>query len=115
MEQQKLPNTTVSLVLAIVAFLGCCCFGIGGVIPAGVALYLANKDKKKYEENPELYSNYKQANTARIVAIVALAISLAYLVYCAVNFFFLGGMEAYDTVIEEFQREMERQQSMQSE
>ena len=114
MEQQKLPNTTVSLVLAIVAFLGCCCFGIGGVIPAGIALYLANKDKKKYEENPELYSNYKQANTARTVAIIALVISSVWLIYTAVNFFFLGGVEAYETAIEQIQNEMERQQSMQN-
>ncbi|MBW2961350.1 CCC motif membrane protein [Mesonia aestuariivivens] len=112
MEQQKLPNTTVALVLAIVAFLGCCCFGIGGIIPAGIALYLANKDKKKYEENPELYSNYKQANTARTVAIIALVISCVFLIYTIVNFVFFGGMEAYDTFLEEFQREMERQQNL---
>ena len=114
MEQQKLPNATISLVLAIISFLGCCCFGIGGIIPSAIALYLANKDKKKYEENPELYSNYKQVNTARTVAIIALVISSVWLIYTAVNFFFFGGVEAYETAIEQFKIEMDKQQSMQN-
>ncbi|SHI79244.1 hypothetical protein SAMN04488096_104298 [Mesonia phycicola] len=113
MEQQKLPNTTVSLILSIVAFLGCCCFGIGGVIPSGIALYLSNSDKKKYEENPELYSNYKQSNTARTVAIVALILSALFLLYVIISFVFFGGAESYDIFMESFQREMERQQSLQ--
>ena len=109
MEQQKLPNTTISLILAIVAFLGCCCLGIGGIIPSAIALVLANKDKKKYEENPELYSNYKQANTARTIAIIALVLSSAFFVYCLVRYLFFGGPEAVDVFWEEYQKQLEIQ------
>lgn len=77
MEQQKLPNATISIVLGIISFIGCCCTsGFGGVILSGIALFLAKKDEKKYQENPESYSNYGQVKTAKIIAIIGLALSL---------------------------------------
>ena len=63
MEQQKLPNATISIVLGIISFIGCCCTsGFGGVVLSGIALFLAKKDEKKYIESPESYSNYGQVN-----------------------------------------------------
>ena len=51
MENQKLPNATISLVLAILSLIGCCCTsGIGGVILSGIALFLTNKDEKTYAD-----------------------------------------------------------------
>ena len=48
MEQQKLPNATISIVLGIISFIGCCCTsGFGGVVLSGIALFLAKKDEKK--------------------------------------------------------------------
>ncbi|WP_194850754.1 CCC motif membrane protein [Nonlabens antarcticus] len=70
---QKLNTTTVYL-LSIVGFL-CCCLGIG-VITSAIGLNIANKSLKKYKENPELYSNGNAMKTARIVAIIALIISI---------------------------------------
>ncbi len=77
MEKQKLPNATISLILGILAFIGCCCTsGFGGVILSGIALFLAKKDEKTYAENPDMYMNYGQVKTAKIIAIIGLVLSL---------------------------------------
>jgi len=110
MEKQKLPNATTSLILGILSFIACCCSaGLGGIILSGIALYLANKDRKTYAENPELYENYKQVNTARTVAIVGLVLAAISLIYTIIQFVFFGGMEAYDIFIEEYQKQLELQ------
>lgn len=110
MEKQKLPNATISLILGILSFLACCCsVGIGGIILSGIALYLANKDRKKYLENPELYDNYKQVNTARTIAIVGLVLAAISLIYSLIQILFFGGLEAYDVFLEEYQKQLEIQ------
>ncbi|PRP67103.1 CCC motif membrane protein [Nonlabens agnitus] len=71
---QKL-NTTVVYILSIVGFLCCCIYGIG-TVAAIIALVIASKELKKYNENPDLYSNGKAMKTAKTVAIISLIISL---------------------------------------
>ena len=66
MEQQKLPNVTLGLVLAILSFLCCCFAAIPGAQVALVAFFILRNDEKRYMENPELYSNYSQLKTAKI-------------------------------------------------
>lgn len=110
MEKQKLPNATVSLILGILSFIGCCCTsGFGGVILSGIALFLVNKDKKKYIENPELYDNYSQLNTARIIAIIGLVLSL--LIVCV--FIYLQVTGQYDDMQNEYMRMIEEMQENQ--
>lgn len=108
MEKQKLPNVTISLVLGIISFLACCCSsGLGGVIFSGIALFLANKDKKKYIENPELYENYSSLKTARIIAIIGLVLAVITLIFSIISIISMGGFEAYmernRQLIEQFQ------------
>ncbi|MDF4222998.1 MULTISPECIES: CCC motif membrane protein [Maribacter] len=96
MEQQKLPNVTIALILSIVSFF-CCCLsaGIGGIIMSGIALILVNKDTKTYQENPQEYSNFSTLKTTKIVAIIGLvlgALSLLWTVYSIVS---MGGWDAY--------------------
>lgn len=75
MEKRNLPNATAVLVLGILSILTCCCgFGVGMVLGI-VAIVLANKDLKLYSENPELYLNYKNLNTGKILAIIGLVLS----------------------------------------
>ncbi|WP_340067002.1 CCC motif membrane protein [Ascidiimonas aurantiaca] len=96
MEQQKLPNVTISLVLGIISFVACCCTsGIGGILFSGIALFLANKDRKTYFENPENYSNYSQLKTARIVAIIGLVLAALSLIVSIFYIISLGGWNAY--------------------
>ena len=76
MEQQKLPNTTLIIVLSIASILLCWCYGILGIILSVVALILANTSKKVYVQNPELYSDYGTVKTGRVIAIIGLILSL---------------------------------------
>lgn len=74
MEQQKLPNGVASIILSILGILCCCLLG-SGILPAGIAFFLANKSEKLHKENPEMYDNYSQIKTAKIIAIVAIVIN----------------------------------------
>ena len=96
MEQQKLPNATISLVLGIISFIACCCsMGIGGIVMSGIAFYLARKDEALYMANPELYSNYSQVKTAKIVAIVGLILGIISLLFSIYSIMSAGGWDGY--------------------
>lgn len=96
MEQQKLPNATISLVLGIISFIACCCsMGIGGLILSGIALYLARKDERIYMANPELYSNYNQLKTAKIVAIIGLVLAVLAIILSIYQIMSYGGWDGY--------------------
>jgi len=103
---QKLPNATVSLVLAIVSYVACCFYGIGGIVLSIIALVLANKDKKTYLLQPENYDNYGQVKTARILAIVALILSTLVFLTCVGAIIFFGSAEG----IQQWAEEMQKQQ-----
>ncbi|RYZ83982.1 MAG: DUF4190 domain-containing protein [Proteobacteria bacterium] len=75
MEKTKLPNATAVLVLGILSIIGCCCYGVLGLVLGIVALVIAKKDMVAYRLNPELYSNYSALNTGRILAIIGVAMS----------------------------------------
>jgi hypothetical protein len=104
-------NTTLVYLLSAVGFI-CCCFGIGW-IPSLIGLFVARSEIKKGLINPEEYSNIKAMNSAKIVTIIALIISLlfaAFIIYIyymisnspdfACNFWskFVEGMEGNPSV-----------------
>ena len=95
-QKQKLPNVTVSLVLAIISFL-CCCFsmGIGGILLSGISFLLLRKDEKLYLSSPESYGNYSQLKTAKIVAIIGLVLGVLTLLWSLYQINQLGGWEGY--------------------
>jgi len=109
MEKQKLPNATISMVLAILSFIGCCCTnGIGGLILSGIALFLTKKDEKTYAEDPELYDNYNQVKTAKIIAIIGLVLSaivVGIMVYMLATGQYDDMMEQYTKMLEEMQQQ----------
>ncbi|MFT6995370.1 MAG: hypothetical protein ACJA1P_002115 [Maribacter sp.] len=96
MEQQKLPNVTIAMVLGILSFF-CCCLsmGIGGILLSGIALFLVNKDVKLYQQNPEDYSNYNTLKTVRTIAIVGLVLGLVSLAWSIYSLVSVGGWEGY--------------------
>lgn len=96
MEQQKLPNATTSIVLGSISFL-CCCFsmGIGGLILSGIALFLTKKDEKLYAEQPDLYSNFNQVKTAKIIAIIGLVLAVITFAWSVYTIIAAGGWEGY--------------------
>ena len=110
MEKQKLPNATISLILGILAFIGCCCTsGFGGLVLSGIALFLAKKDEKTYAEDPEIYENYGQVKTAKIVAIVGLVLSAILVLIWA----YLMATGQYDGLMEKSQQMLEEMQQNQ--
>ena len=103
MEQQKLPNATLILVFGILSIVTCCCYGILGLIFGIVALVMAKKAIATYNLNPEIYSDYGQVKTGRILAIIGIALSAAYLAWSifAISYY---GMENLQGMQEEFLR-----------
>ncbi|PZD77038.1 CCC motif membrane protein [Mesonia sp. K7] len=107
MENRKLPNATISLVLGIISYVACCfSWGIGGIVLSGIALYLSNKDRKTYALAPEQYDNYSQVKTARIIAIIGLVLAILFFITCMVMLVSFGSMEA----VEEWAKEMQQAQ-----
>ncbi len=103
MEQQKLPNGILIIVLGIFGYL-CCCFAGLGVIPSAIAFYLATKSEKLYKENPELYDNYSQIKTGKIVALIALILCLLMIV----RFIYVLTTSDWDVLMEQQQEIMEQ-------
>ncbi len=102
MEQQKLPNVTIAIVLAILSFI-CCCFsaGAGAILLSGIALYLTKKDEGLYKLNPENYSNYSTLKTAKIVAIIGLVIGVISLIWTIFSILQMGGWDEYMEKVQE--------------
>lgn len=102
MEKQTLPNSTLILVFGILSLIGCCCYGIVGLIFGIIAIVLANSATKTYMENPELYLGYQNVKTGKILAIIGVCLSTLAFIYIIYIFITLGGIEG----IQEYQREM---------
>ena len=84
MEQQKLPNATLILVLGILSIVTCCCYGIVGLILGIVTIVLAKKATALYAENPEGYTGLQNVKTGRILAIIGIVLSLIYVIFTVV-------------------------------
>lgn len=107
MNQQKLPNATAVLVLGIVSIVGCCCYGVVGVITGIIGLSLYKKDNALYQQNPDLYSDYSNLSTGRILCIIGLILSSLNLIanIVIISIFGLEGM-SNPQMIQEKMREM---------
>ncbi len=79
MEQQKLPNTTMIIILSIASIVLCWCYGLLGLILAVIALILANKSANLYKASPELYSDYSSIKTGKILAIIGLVLNILFI------------------------------------
>lgn len=84
----KLPGDPSSLVLGIVSLVvllaGCCCglFTAVSLTLSIVGLVMANKSLREFALDPENYSvtTYKNVNTAKILNIIGIALSILVLV-----------------------------------
>ncbi len=102
MEKQTLPNSTLILVFGILSIVGCCCYGILGLIFAIVALVLAKKATALYTESPELYEGYNNVKTGKILAIIGLILSALYVISLIIIFATIG----YDGYMEMVREQM---------
>ncbi|PWU02128.1 MAG: hypothetical protein C5B52_06030 [Bacteroidetes bacterium] len=106
--QQPLPNASAVLALGIISFVGCCCYGLPGVVCAIIALVLYSKDIQLYSANPDMYtaSSYSNLRTGRICAIIGLIPSILYILFVLFIIFTagIGALTHPDEFIRQFQR-----------
>jgi hypothetical protein len=76
-EVPAVPNSTAILVLGIISIVGAICYGIPGLICGIIALVLAGKSRRMYNENPGRYSlaSYNNMNAGRVCAIIGTILS----------------------------------------
>lgn len=95
MEKQKL-NTTVIYILTILGFL-CCCVGGIGIIPSGIAYFMANSKMKEAELAPDNYDNYNGMKTAKLIALIVVLINAVYLAFTIYRIYTVG----WDEIMEQ--------------
>ncbi|MGJ8550453.1 CCC motif membrane protein [Winogradskyella wichelsiae] len=95
MEKQQIPNGTLVLVMGILSIVGCCCYGIPGLIFGIVAIVLAGKATKIYKVAPETYSGFGNVKAGKIMGIIGAILSVLMVAYILwfISFF---GMEALE-------------------
>lgn len=103
-ERQQLPNSTLILVFGILSIVGCCCWGVVGLIFGIIALIMAKRATEIYNSNPEMYTGYQNVKSGRILAIIGIVLSSIALI---AN---IAGLVIYGwDGIEQMQREMMEQ------
>lgn len=100
-DRQQLPNSTLILVFGILSIVGCCCWGIVGLIFGIVALVMSKKAIELYNADPHIYTGYQNVKTGRILAIIGIVLSSLALI-SNIIFLVIYGLDG----MEEFQREL---------
>ena len=102
MENNKLPNANIVLILGILSVITCICYGIFGIIFGIIALVLAQKDMKLDRSNEIVYTNYQTVNIGRVLAIIGIVLGVLFilLIIWVIN---IVGMDALQD--EELMRE----------
>lgn len=98
---EKLPNSTLVLVLGIISIITCICYG-QGLILGIVNLVLARNTSRMYHANPERYSGHGDVKLGRILSIIGIVLSLVFLVMIIVSFFYMD-QEFLNRIIQENQ------------
>ncbi|NRR92521.1 DUF4190 domain-containing protein [Winogradskyella undariae] len=81
MEKQPIPNGTLVLVMGILSIIGCCCYGLPGLIFGIVAIVLAGKATKTYMLAPETYSGFGNVKAGKIMGIIGVVLSIAMVLF----------------------------------
>ena len=81
MEKQTLPNSTLVLVMGILSIVGCCCYGLPGLICGIVAVVLGNKATNLYKQAPEEYLGFENVKAGKIMGIIGIVLSVLAMIY----------------------------------
>lgn len=79
--QEKLPNATPVIILGVLSIMTCICYGVFSILLGAIGIYLANKDTKLYNKNPDLYSNFNNIKTGKILCIIGMILGVLFLIY----------------------------------
>jgi ABC-type phosphate transport system permease subunit len=79
--QQPLPNANTVLILGIISILSCFWVTVIGLTLGIIALVMASKSNKLYQQNPNMYTpaSYTNLKAGKICAIVGTCLSAIYL------------------------------------
>lgn len=105
--QQNLPNSTAVLVLGILSILGCCCYGIIGLILGIIGLVLSKKDIALYNANPNHYKGYSNLNTGKILCIIGIVLS-AIALLINIYIYAVIGMDNYQDMMLEWSQSLQQ-------
>lgn len=93
-----MPSNNMALAI-VAAIVGCCSPCCIGLILGIVAIVMATQVKKKFEAND--YSGAKSsAKNAKLLALIAIGISVVYLIYIGLNWG--DTMEQYQLIMEQY-------------
>lgn len=109
MEKQKLPNSTLILILGIFSIITCCCYGIIGLILGIVAIVLADKATKIYAANPEDYTGFNNVKTGKMLAIIGIILSAIYVI-TVVYFYVTIGSEGLEEMQKQWLEQIQQNQ-----
>ena len=89
MERQTLPNSTLVLVMGILSIVGCCCYGLPGLICGIVAVVVGQKATNVYKEAPEQYKGFENVKAGKIMGIIGIVLSVLAVIYIiwAISYF----------------------------
>jgi len=104
-QRQELPNSTLILIFGILSIIGCCCYGVVGLVFGIITILMAQKATNIYNENPEMYNGYQNVKTGKILAVIGIVLSALVLIIGIISLIIFGGLEG----IQEMQREMMEQ------
>lgn len=109
MERQELPNATLIVVLGAISIVTSCCYGVIGLVLGIVTLVLANSAKKQYLADPEIYDNYSQIKTGRILGIIGIILSILVMIFIVGVIAYIGWDAIQDPqLMQERMMEMQR-------
>jgi hypothetical protein len=86
--KRQLPNASAVLILGILSILGCCFYGIPGLILGIIAVVLGTKDKRLYNSNPDKFSGIGNVNAGYLMGWISIIISLIFTIFI----FVFGGL-----------------------
>jgi predicted PurR-regulated permease PerM len=109
MENQKLPNTTIVLLLGLFSIITCWVMGIVGLIFGIVALVIAKGDLRLYRENPDSYTNFANLAIGRVLAVIGIILSSIYLAFI-IFIYTVIGIENVDEWQKNLQNKIEYQE-----
>jgi len=87
MAQQPLPGASTVLTMGIISIVGSVvCCGPFAIIFSIIGLIKAKKAEALFQQNPELYTDFNNVSTGKILSYVGLALSLIMLIFFIVYF-----------------------------
>jgi uncharacterized membrane protein len=67
--------------MGILSIIGCCCYGLPGLIFGIVAVILASKATQIYKNAPEDYTGFGNVQAGKIMGIIGIVLSIAMVLF----------------------------------